>query len=51
MSQYQLVIINGEKEEVVFISDNRLNVELRQERFIRSLTPGYAEIREVKTSK
>lgn len=51
MTQYQLVIITGDKEEIVFISDNKLNVELRRERFIRSLTPGYAEIREVKKPK
>jgi|GEM_PF-936135 len=46
---YQLVLITGGKvkEEVLFSSPNLLEVELRREQHIRSITQGYVEIRRV----
>jgi hypothetical protein len=49
---YQLVLITGDKagggkikEEVLFSSPKLLDVELRREQHIRSITQGYVEIR------
>lgn len=42
---YQLVLINGKKEEVLFSSPKLLDVELKREQHIRSITTGYVEIR------
>ncbi len=44
---YQLVLINGgkDKEEVLFSSPKLLDVELKREQHIRSVTTGYVEIR------
>ena len=44
---YQLVFIGSgkKKEEVLFTSPNMLEVELKREQHIRSITPGYVEIR------
>lgn len=46
---YQLVLIQGNniKEEVLFSSPNLLDVELKREQHIRSITTGYVEIRKV----
>jgi hypothetical protein len=46
---YQLVLITGgkTKEEVLFSSPKLLDVELRREQHIRSITQGYVEIRKV----
>lgn len=44
---YQLVLIQGNnvKEEVLFSSPKLLDVELKREQHIRSITTGYVEIR------
>lgn len=46
---YQLVLINGgkHKEEVLFSSPKLLDVELKREQHVRSITTGYVEIRKV----
>jgi hypothetical protein len=44
---YQLVLINGKKEEVLFSSPKLLDVELKREQHIRSITTGHVEIRKV----
>jgi hypothetical protein len=44
---YQLVLINGKKEEVLFSSPVLLDVELKREQHIRSITTGHVEIRKV----
>ena len=46
---YQLVLIQGEKgkEEVLFSSPKLLDVELKREQHIRSITTGRVEIRKV----
>lgn len=44
---YQLVFINGKKEEVLFSSPVLLDVELKREQHIRSITTGQVEIRKV----
>jgi hypothetical protein len=44
---YQLILINGKKEEVLFSSPKLLDVELKREQHIRSITTGYVEIRKV----
>jgi hypothetical protein len=46
---YQLVLVSGgqAKEEVLFSSPKLLEVELRREQHIRSITQGYVEIRKV----
>ena len=44
---YQLVLVNGKKEEVLFSSSILLDVELKREQHIRSITTGYVEIRKV----
>ncbi len=43
---YQLVLIRSGKEEILFTSPKRLDVELEREKHIRSITTGYVEIRE-----
>jgi len=45
-TEYQLVLIRPGKEEILFSSPNRLEAELQRERHIRSITPGFVEIRE-----
>jgi hypothetical protein len=43
-----LLVFTGpgmKKEEVLFTSPKLLEVELRREQHIRSITPGYVEIR------
>lgn len=44
---YQLVLIQSAKgkEEVLFSSSKLLDVELKREQHIRSITSGYVEIR------
>jgi hypothetical protein len=44
---YQLVLIvpGKKKEEVLFTSPKLLDVELRREQHIRSITSGFVEIR------
>ncbi|SNS09468.1 hypothetical protein SAMN04488503_2700 [Humidesulfovibrio mexicanus] len=42
---YQLVLIDGKKEEVLFSSSILLDVELKREQHIRSITTGHVEIR------
>jgi hypothetical protein len=44
---YQLVYIGpgNQKEEVLFTSPKLLDVELKREQHIRSITSGYVEIR------
>lgn len=44
---YELVIINGDKEDVVFVSESLGEVELRKEQFLRGMNHGVAEIRPV----
>lgn len=44
--QFQLVLIRPGKEEILFTSPNRLETELQRELHIRSITPGFVEIRE-----
>lgn len=44
---YQLVLINGKKEEVLFSSPVLLDVQLKGEQHIRSITTGRVEIRTV----
>jgi len=46
---YQLVLVTGgkNKEEVLFSSPKLLDVELRREQHIRSITQGYVDIRKV----
>lgn len=44
---YQLVLINGKKEEVLFSSPVLLDVQLKREQHIRSITTGHVEIRTV----
>jgi hypothetical protein len=43
---YQLILIRPDREEVLFTSPNRLDVELEREKHIRSITTGFVEIRE-----
>jgi hypothetical protein len=45
--EYQLVLIQngGKKEEVLFSSPKLLDVELKREQHVRSITTGYVEIR------
>jgi hypothetical protein len=47
--EYQLVLIHqgSGKEEVLFSSPKLLDVELKREQHIRSITPGHVEIRKV----
>jgi hypothetical protein len=47
--EYQLVLYqNGKsKEEVLFSSPKLLDVELKREQHVRSITTGYVEIRKV----
>ena len=45
-SEFQLVYVRAGKEEIVFTSPNRLEVELQREKHIRSITTGYVEIRQ-----
>lgn len=47
--EYQLVLIDtgAKKEEVLFSSPKLLDVELKREQHIRSITTGYVEIRKV----
>lgn len=42
---YQLILINGKTEEVLFSSPKLLDVELKREQHIRSITTGHVEIR------
>ena len=46
---YQLVLIvpGKNKEEVLFSSPKLLDVELKREQHVRSITTGYVEIRKV----
>lgn len=48
---YELVIITESGEQVVFTSEDILEVELRKERHIRSMSEGVAEIREAGKKK
>lgn len=43
---YQLILIRPGKEEILFTSEKRLDVELEREKHIRSITTGYVEIRQ-----
>jgi len=47
--EYQLVYTQSgsKKEEVLFSSPKLLDVELKREQHIRSITTGYVEIRKV----
>lgn len=45
---YQLVRIQQDKEEILFVAENLLDVKLHEQLFIRSIAPGRVEIREVK---
>ena len=42
---WNLVIITDEREEIVYTAEDRRLVELRKEMHIRSMAPGFAEIR------
>ena len=48
---YELVIIHGDKEEVVFTTEDPREAELKRQQHIRSLTHGFAEVREAKEVK
>lgn len=43
---YQLVRIKQDKEEVLFVAENLLDVKLHEQIFIRSISSGRVEIRE-----
>lgn len=43
---YQLIHVRPGKEETLFTSVKRLDVELEREKHIRSITTGYVEIRQ-----
>ena len=42
---WNLVIIVGEHEEIVYTSKDIRKVELHKQKHIRSMAPGFAEIR------
>ncbi|WP_018124975.1 hypothetical protein [Desulfovibrio oxyclinae] len=44
---YQFVIIKGDSETIVSTGDNYLEMELQLERHVRSLNPGFGEIRKI----
>lgn len=46
-TMYQVVITSGDRERNISISINRREAELQLIRHIRSLAPGFAEIREI----
>jgi hypothetical protein len=48
---YELVITHGGKEEVVFTTEDPREAELKRQQHIRSLTQGFAEVREAKEKK
>ncbi|MCM0754648.1 hypothetical protein M7784_05250 [Desulfovibrio aminophilus] len=43
---YELVIVNGGKEEVIFVTEDPREAELKRQQHIRSMGQGYAEVRE-----
>ncbi|MDD4730858.1 MAG: hypothetical protein PHX58_02875 [Desulfovibrio sp.] len=44
---YQLVIVANGKETPLLVSEDRRHLELERQRHVRSLAPGYAEVREL----
>jgi len=46
---YQLVLVHPgkQKDEVLFSSPNLLDVQLKREQHVRSITTGFVEIRKV----
>lgn len=48
---YQFIIIHGDSEHLIRTGDSYLEMELLRERHVRSLNPGFAEIREIKGGK
>jgi hypothetical protein len=48
---YKLVLVTGDKENLVMTSDKLLDVKLARERHVRSLAKGMMEIREEKPAK
>lgn len=44
---YQLVVVTKNQETPLRVSTDHRHLELERQRHIRSLAPGYAEIREI----